>query len=64
MFLYLVQVQAVLYTINSATSYYQFCGTTPFKIACGSYGQPNANIQAELIWQHTKMRAGYSMNTP
>jgi len=39
MFLYLIQVQAVLYTVISATSYYWFRGSTPFKIAHGSYGQ-------------------------
>ena len=38
-FLYLIQVQAVLYAIISATSYYRFQGSTPFKIAHGSYGQ-------------------------
>ena len=35
MFPYLIQVQAVLYAVISATSYYQFCGSTPFKIALG-----------------------------
>ena len=34
-----MQVQTVLYTIISATSYYRFRGTTPFEIAHGSYGQ-------------------------
>jgi len=37
MFLYLIQVQAVLYAVISATSYYRFRGSTPFEI--GSYGQ-------------------------
>jgi len=34
-FLYLIQVQAVLYAVISATSYYQFRGSTPFEIARG-----------------------------
>jgi len=38
-FLYRIQVQMVLYAIISATSYYRFRGSTPFKIAHGSYGQ-------------------------
>ena len=38
-FLYLIQVQAVLYIVTSATSYYRICGSTPFKIAHGSYVQ-------------------------
>jgi len=38
-FLYLIQVQAVLYATISATSYYWFRGSTPFEIAHGSYGQ-------------------------
>jgi len=47
-FLYLIQVQAVLYAIISATSYYQFLGSTPFKIARGistwpCYGQQLKN---------------------
>jgi len=35
MFLYLIQVQAVLYAIISATSYYRCSGSTPFEIARG-----------------------------
>ena len=38
-FLYLIQVQVVLYAVISASSYYRFRGSTPFEIACGSYGQ-------------------------
>jgi len=34
MFLYLIQVKAVLFTIISI-----FLGSTPFDIACGSYSQ-------------------------
>jgi len=34
-FLYLIQVQAVLYAVILAIPYYQFCGSTPFEIACG-----------------------------
>jgi len=70
MFLYLIQVQAVLYTIISATSYYRFRGSTPFEITRGSYGQqrklvlPYTKIQAESIWQRTERHAGeYSMST-
>jgi len=36
-FLYLIQVQVVLYAVISATSYYRFRGSTPFEIARGSY---------------------------
>jgi len=35
-FLYLKQVKAVLFIVISATSYYQFLGSTPFEITCGS----------------------------
>jgi len=35
MFLYLIQVKAVLFAIISATFYYQFPGSTPFKIKRG-----------------------------
>jgi len=35
MFLFLIQVQAVLYAVISATSYYQFRDSTPFKLAYG-----------------------------
>ena len=34
-FMYLTQVEAALFTIISATSYYRFLGSTPFKIAHG-----------------------------
>jgi len=33
-FLYLTQVKAVLFTVISATSYYQFLGSTPLEITC------------------------------
>jgi len=65
MFMYLIQVQAVLYAVISATSYYQFRGSTHFEIARGSYSQQcncctprilYAKIQAESIWQHAKRR--------
>jgi len=58
MFLYLIQVQAVLYTVTSATSYYRFHGSTHFEIACGistwpCYGQQlkcmKIQAYAELI---------------
>ena len=64
MFLYLTQVKVVLFAVVSATSYYRFLGSTPFKIARGIYGQqPNytcATIQAytESIWLITKRHAG------
>jgi len=64
MFLYLTQFKAVLSAVNSATSYYRFLGSTPFKIARGIYGQqPNytcATIQAymESIWLITKRHVG------
>ena len=38
-FLYLTQVKAVLFSIISATSYCRFLGSTPSKIAHGSYTQ-------------------------
>ena len=49
MFLYLIQVQVVLCTIISATSYYWFCGFTPFEIVCGSYGQQCNSYSHESI---------------
>ena len=59
--LHLIQVQAVLYAVISATAYYRFPGPTPYEIACGistcpCYSQQlkYATIQeyAESIWQH------------
>ena len=38
-FLYMIQVQAVLYAVISATSYYRFRGSTSFAIARGNYGE-------------------------
>ena len=38
-FLYPIQVKVVLFTTISATSYYQFLGSTPFEFTCSSYGQ-------------------------
>ena len=35
-FLYLIQVQVVLYAIISVTSYYRFRGSTPFEITHGN----------------------------
>ena len=32
MFLYLIQVQVILYAVISATSYYRFCASIPFEI--------------------------------
>jgi len=34
-FLYLIQVKAILFIVISATSYYQFLGSTPFKLVLG-----------------------------
>ena len=54
----------VLYAVTSATSYYQFRGSTPFKITHGSLQSAMqlifqyAKIQAESIWQRTKRRVG------
>jgi len=64
MFLYLTQVKAILFAVISATSYYRFLGSTPFKIARGIYGQqpkyPCATIQAytESIWLITNWHVG------
>ena len=49
-FLYLTQVKAVLFTVISATSYYQFLGSTPFEITLGIYGH-------QLKYMHAKMQA-------
>jgi len=35
MYMYLIPAQVVLYAVISATSYYRFYGSTPFKIARG-----------------------------
>ena len=37
-FLYLIQVKVVPFVIISATSYYQFLGSTPFEITHCSHG--------------------------
>jgi len=72
MFLYLIQVQAVLYTGISATSYYRFCGSTPFEIAHGSYGQQCNLYSHTYTRKYRRNRSGnvrrgargkYSMNT-
>ena len=59
MFLYLIQVKAVL-VIISATSYHRFLGSTLFKIARGTCGQ-----YAESIWPDIRrgVQGEYSMNT-
>jgi len=71
-FLYLIQVQAVLYAVLSATSYYRFLGSTPFEIAHGSYSQ-QCNLYSHMYtWKYRRNRSGnvrrgawgkYSMNT-
>ena len=48
-FLYLIQVKAVLFTVTSNTSYYQFLGSTPFEITPGSYGQQLAKMQVYVL---------------
>ena len=68
-FLYLTKVKVVLFTVISATSYYQFLGSTPLELARGIYSQQinyaHKKIQAyaESIWHvwHmfiTKRRTG------
>ena len=49
---YLTQVKAVLFTVISATSYYQFLGSTPFEITLGIYGHQLKYMHAyvELSW--------------
>ena len=49
-FMCLTQVKAVLFTVISATSYYRFLDSTPFKIARGIYGQ-------QINYMHTKLQA-------
>ena len=68
--LYLIQAQAVLYTIISATSRYWFYGSTPFGIARGSYRQQrNSYSRAQKYRQNQSgnVQSGawgkYSMNT-
>jgi len=67
-FLYLIQVQAVLYAVISATSYSWYHGSTPFEIAHGSYGQQHNSYfhtwkyrrnQSGNIWRG--VRGKYSM---
>ena len=53
MFLYLIQVQAVLYAVTSTTSYSWFRGSTPFEIARGSY-----NGQQRNSYSHTRENTG------
>jgi len=43
----------VLFAVISATSYYQFLGSTPFEITCGNYGQQINYVHAK-IWVHTE----------
>ena len=54
MFLCLIPVKADLFAIisESGTSYNRFLGSTPFEIACGSYGQKlkYVKIQAYRIY--------------
>ena len=70
MFLYLIQVQAVLYVVISATSYYRFCGSTPFEIARDSYGQQHNSYSHTRKYRRNwsgnvqrGTRGKYSMNT-
>ena len=55
----MIQVQVVLYTAISATSYYRFCGSTPFEIeriilsmlavrTC-LYGLPNITLALDRV---------------
>jgi len=56
MFLYLIQVQAVLYAVISATSYYWFRGSTSFETACGSYSQQRNSYSH--TWKYRRNRSG------
>ena len=58
-FLYLIQVQTVLYAVISATSYYRFCGSTPFEshvvLARDLVMVSNSNTQK---YRHKRSRSG------
>ena len=67
-----MQVQAVLYAVIPATSYYRFRGSTSFEIARGSYGQQRNSYSRDPIRENTGgidlatyggVRGKYSMNT-
>ena len=69
-FLYLIQAQAVLCIVISVTSYYQFCGSTPFEIARGSYGQQRNSYCHTRKYRRNRsgnvrrgVRGKYSINT-
>ena len=73
MFLYLTQVKVVLFAVISATSYYQFLGSTPFKITCGIYGQQinymHAKIQVHVesighVWQRVQNQEAQGVSNP
>ena len=50
-------IRLVLYAVISATSYYQFRGSTPFEIACGSYSIDNSlRSTMQLILIYVKYR--------
>ena len=53
----MIQVQAVLYAVISATSYYQFRGSTPFEITRGSYGQQRN------LYSHSENTGGINLAT-
>jgi len=55
-FLYQIQVQAVLYAVISATSCYQFRGSTPFETTRGSYGQQRNSYSH--MWKYRRNRSG------
>ena len=63
----------VLFAVISATSYYQFLGSTPFEITCGIYGQQinyvHAKIQVytesiEHVWQHVQNEEVHEVSIP
>ena len=54
--MYLIQVQAVLYTVISATSYCQCSGSTPFEIAHGSLQSAMQLIRP--YWKYRRNRSG------
>jgi len=60
-FLYLIQVKAILFIVISATSYYQFLGSTPFEIVRGiivSVGNSSQNTGVCGINLAMTMRCG------
>jgi len=58
-FLNMIQVQAVLYAVISATSYYRFHGSSPFEIACGISTRPCYGQQLKYTkYRHMRSQSG------